>query len=95
MLVEIKRLNIVNDGYTRRVVVDRMYVNSSHIVSISDYAGVKDFLLSESLGSYEKDSFSLIKMSSVDKIEEIIVFGTSEELFTKFNKSSGKVLLNE
>tara|TARA_B100000927_G_scaffold193069_1_gene155684 strand:+ start:3191 stop:3478 length:288 start_codon:yes stop_codon:yes gene_type:complete len=95
MLVEIKRLNIINDGYNRKISIDKMYVNSNHIVSISDYDGVKQFLLSESLGSHENDNFSLIKMSNATTVEEIIVLGTSEEIFAKFDKSSRKVLLNE
>tara|TARA_Y100000114_G_C11723338_1_gene309647 strand:+ start:357 stop:644 length:288 start_codon:yes stop_codon:yes gene_type:complete len=95
MLVEVKKLKIINDGYRRKISIDKMYVNSNHIVSISDYDGVKQFLLSESLGSYEDDNYSLIKMSNASTVEEIIVLGTSEEIFAKFNKSSEKVLLNE
>jgi hypothetical protein len=95
MLVEIERLNIVNDGYRRSISISRMYVNSDHIVSISDYSTIKDFLISESLDVYEKGEFSLIRMTSTDRIEDIIVLGTSEDLFNKFNKSSKKVLLNE
>ena len=94
MLVEIKKLNISNDGYTRKVSIDKMYVNVNHIVSISDYNQVKDFLLSEQVQVREGENFSLLKILTAEKIEEIIAVGTSQELFSSFNETSKRILLN-
>ena len=43
MLIEIKRLLIENNGYKRDVTLQRVYVNSDNIVSISDYHGAQIF----------------------------------------------------
>tara|TARA_B100000212_G_C27104006_1_gene417661 strand:+ start:255 stop:542 length:288 start_codon:yes stop_codon:yes gene_type:complete len=95
MLVEIKKLNILNDGYNRKVFIDKMYVNVNHIISISDYNQVKDFLLLEQAQIAEKDNFSLLKIVTAGDIEEIIALGSSEDLFSSFSKTTKKVLLNE
>ena len=94
MLVEIKKLNISNDGYTRKVSIDKMYVNVNHIVSISDYNQVKDFLLAEQAQTGTGENFYLLKVLTAGKVEEIIAIGTSEELFSSFNETSKRVLLN-
>ncbi len=95
MLVEIKKLNILNDGYNRKVFIDKMYVNVNHIISIYDYNQVKDFLLLEQAQIAEKDNFSLLKIVTAGDIEEIIALGSSEDLFSSFSKTTKKVLLNE
>ena len=95
MLVEIQRLNITNDGYKREVSIDKIYVNTDHIVSVSDYKGVNQFLLAEGLVGHQEDKFSLLKILSSNKVEELIVLGTSGDLFSKFNKTSGRRLLND
>jgi len=95
MLVEIKRLLIENDGYKRNVSLQRMYINTSSVVSISDYYGVKSFLLQEK-SSLSDDSFSLIKINEGGHSQDIIAQGTSEQLFTKLNKNlQGKRILND
>ena len=94
MLVEIKKLNISNDGYARKVSIDKMYVNVNHIVSISDYNQIKDFLLAEQAVVGGAENFSLLKILTAEKVEEIIAVGTSQELFSNFNETSKRVILN-
>ena len=96
MLIEIKKLNILNDGYKRRVSLDRMYVNSDNIVSITDYPGATTFLIRENLGSsVSEGKYSLIRLNQGTKVEEIIAFGTAEELYKSLTRSEGKRLLND
>ena len=45
MLVEIKKLNIINEGYNRKIFLDKIYINSDKIVSITDYEGAENFFL--------------------------------------------------
>jgi hypothetical protein len=95
MLVEIKRLLIENDGYSRSVSLQRMYINSSNIISISDYHGAKNFLLREN-SRFSGESFSLLKLSEGGHTEDIIAFGTADQLYTSIGLSqSGKMLLND
>ncbi|MBL97479.1 MAG: hypothetical protein CMF52_06640 [Legionellales bacterium] len=94
MLVELKKLNIINEGYKRNISLDRVYVNSDHVVSITDYRGVKDFLLSEDNHNYSGNSFSLLKISNFNKLEEIIILGSAEEIFNKLNSQSKSKILN-
>lgn len=95
MLVEINKLNISNDGYVRNVTIGKMYVNINHIVSITDYNEVKSFLIAENVQlTGAGDNYSLLKVLTAGKVEEIIAVGSSEELFSNFNKSAKKVLLN-
>ena len=95
MLVEIKRLLIENDGYNRKVSIQRMYVNSSSIVSISDYHGAENFLLREN-SRFAKEKFSLIKLNEGGRTEEIIAHGCAESIYTSIGKSTtGKRLLND
>ena len=95
MLVEIKRLLIKNDGYRRDVSLQKMYLNSGNIISISDYHGAENFLLKEN-SNLSKENFSLIKLSEGNAVEEIIAFGTAEQLYTIIGqKTTGKRLLND
>ena len=61
VLVELKKLNIINDGYNRKVSLDKMYVNTDHIISITDYVNINGYLLSE---EFSKKSFSLLKIGT-------------------------------
>ena len=79
MLVEIKRLLIENDGYNRNVSLQRMYVNSNSIVSISDYQGAQNFLLQEN-SRFAAESFSIVKLNEGGRTEEIIAYGTAEQI---------------
>ena len=95
MLVEIKRLLIENDGYKRNVSLQRMYVNSSNIVSISDYHGAANFLLREN-SRFAQDSFSLIKINEGGRTEEIIAHGSADQIYTSLgSKQKGKRLLSD
>ena len=88
MLVEIRKLMIKNNGYSREVSLSKIFVNTDHIVSIVDYHGAKNFLLSEGMKDYSEKDFSLIKVSNGNKIEEIIALGTSEQVFNSLGQSS-------
>lgn len=94
MLIEIKKLNILNDGYKRKISIDRIFVNSSHVVSVTDYDGVRDFLISESADKYKNHNFSIIRINYGRQSEEIIAVGTSVELSEKFLELDKKRLLN-
>tara|TARA_R100000005_G_C4993183_1_gene200292 strand:+ start:1407 stop:1694 length:288 start_codon:yes stop_codon:yes gene_type:complete len=95
MLVEIKRLLIESDGYKRNVSLQRMYINASSVVSISDYHGASNFLLREN-SRFAKDSFSIIKVNEGGRTEEIIAFGTADQLYVSMGKNqTGKRLLND
>lgn len=95
MLVEIKRLLIENDGYNRNVSLQRMYINSSSIVSISDYDGAQKFLLREN-SKLSQEQFSLVKVNEGGKTEDIIAYGSAEQIYTAIGTSTtGKQLLND
>ena len=95
MLVQIKRLLIENDGYKRNVSLQRMYVNSSSIVSISDYDGASNFLLREN-SRFAKEKFSLIKINEGGKIDEVIAFGSADQIYTSIGTNqTGKRILND
>jgi hypothetical protein len=90
MLIELKKLNIINEGYKRKIFLDRIYINSAHVVSIKDYEGVRKFLLSEGIQDHITDSFSLVKVNSGREVEEIIVLGKSQDLFKSFSSAPPK-----
>lgn len=95
MLLEIKKLNIKNEGYKRNITLEKMYINTSSIVSIINYEGAKPFLMREN-SNFSQEKFSLIKLNEGNKVQEIIAFGTAEELFASFSKvRPGKILLND
>ena len=95
MLVEIKKLLVENDGYNRSVSLQRMYINSNNIVSISDYHGARKFLLSEN-SRLSTENFSLVKINEGGTVDSVIALGTSKQLYNKFNSSpSGKTILND
>ena len=91
MLVELKKLKISSDGHSRTLSFDKIYVNTSHVISITDCDSMNEYLLSEGLSS---TSYSLVHIEMGNKAEEIIVLGTSEEVHAKLNKAAGKRLLN-
>ena len=95
MLIELKRLLIENDGYNRNISLQRIYVNSSSIVSISDYHGASVFLLREN-SKFAQDSFSLVKVNEGGQTEEIIAYGSAEALYNSIGENNaGKRLLND
>lgn len=96
MLVQLKKLEIINEGYGKTSInLNKVFINPSHIISVVDYDGVTEFLLNEGKVEYQNDKYSLLRLSVANKIEEMIVLGTSEEVFTRLQKPSGKSLLNE
>ena len=95
MLVELKKLKVINEGYKRVISLDKIYVNSSHIISVTDYSGANDFLLSEGSSEYANHSFSLVKVSAGQTSQDFIILGSSEQIFSKLSPKSEKALLNE
>ena len=95
MLIQLQRLNIVNEGYKSGVSFDKIYVNPAHVISIRDYTGVNQFLLQEGQHDHASQKYSLIKMNNIKGVEEVIVLGTSQEIFESFSvKEKHKELLN-
>ena len=95
MLVEIKRLLIENDGYNRNVSLQRMYINSTSIVSISDYHGAQKFLLRENY-RLSGEQFSRLKVNECGKTEDIIAYGSAEQIYKAIGtNTTGKQLLND
>lgn len=95
MLIEIKRLLIESDGYKRNVSLQKIYVNSDNIVSISDYHGAENFLLREN-SKFSKESFALIKLNEGGRTENIIAFGSADQLYSSIGaNSTGRRILND
>lgn len=94
MLVELKKLNIINEGYKRVVSLDRIYVNPSHIISVRDYSNANEFLLREGEQVYSDNRFSLLRISTGSTVEDLIVLGTSEEIYRQVRKTPKKEILN-
>jgi len=94
MLVEIKRLLIENDGYNRNVSLQRMYINSASIISISDYHGAQNFLLREN-SRLSGEQFSLVKLNEGGRTEDIIAYGSAEQIYASIGNKTGKQLLND
>ena len=95
MLIRIKRLLIENEGYKRNIYLKDFYINSSSIISISDYTGANDFLLREE-SNFSRDKFSLIKVNQGNKYEDVIAHGSAEEIYKLYNQTApGRKLLND
>ena len=94
MLVEVKKLNIINNGYRREVSISKVFINVDHIISISDHSNIKQFLINEANGNLSDKNFSLLKISNVNSTEEMIVVGTSEEIFKSTQSSDEKGILH-
>ena len=92
MLVEINKLEIINEGYKRNISISKVFVNPSHIISIRDYDGINKFLISENASKYVNKKYSLIKVNNVNGTEEIIALGTSEQI--QLSLTNTKKLLN-
>lgn len=93
MLLEVKKLNITNNGYKREVSLSKVFINMDHIISISDH-NIEQFLINEANGNFSDKSFSLLKISNVNSTEEMIVVGTSEEIFRLTQPSDQKGILH-
>jgi len=86
MLVKFKQLVIDNQGYQRKIFFEDIFLNPNSIVSIMNYDGATEFLISES-SEYAKEEFSLIRVSYGPKVEEVIVSGTATSLSEKIQSS--------
>ena len=91
MLVELKKLRVSSDGHRRDLSFEKIYVNTDHIISITDCNSMNEYLLSDGLSN---TNYSLVHIEMGNKTEEIIVLGKSEEVHAKLNKASEKRLLN-
>lgn len=95
MLLKLKQLVIENQGYKRSITPKNIYINSDTIISIVDYYGADNFLISES-SKYSNDKFSLIRLSQGSKVEDIIAFGSAEKIYSEINSSQdNKRILND
>ena len=90
MLVEIKKLNIVNEGYRRKISLDKIFVNVNHVISIRDYDGASEFLISEGSPEYAKKQFCIVSVNYGKGTEDIIALGTSDEVFSSFRRKKPK-----
>tara|TARA_R100001510_G_C7655530_1_gene214749 strand:+ start:3081 stop:3368 length:288 start_codon:yes stop_codon:yes gene_type:complete len=95
MLLKLKQLVIENHGYKRNIIPKNIYINSDTIISIVDYHGADNFLISES-SKYSNDKFSLIRLSQGNKVEDIIAFGSAEKIYSEISETqSKKRILND
>lgn len=95
MLVELKTVKILNEGFKTEISIENVYINPAHIISVKDYVGINKFLLSEKM-QLSKERFSLVKVNNVNGTEDIITLGTSSEILKAVsNSSKGKQLLND
>tara|TARA_Y100000289_G_C3914517_1_gene146624 strand:- start:1003 stop:1293 length:291 start_codon:yes stop_codon:yes gene_type:complete len=95
MLLKIKQFIIENKGFKADFVFKDVYINSSKIVSISDYAGIKEFLTAEN-PNYSNLNFSIVKLDDGNRTEEIIALGTAESIYSEVSSgfSGKKQILN-
>ena len=93
MLFPVKRLMIENTGYKRDISLKTIYINSSSVISITDYDGVTEFLLRENSNLQDK-SFSLIRLNNIT--DDIIVLGSAQQIFSIVKEATdGRQLLND
>ena len=84
---------IENTGYKRDISLKTIYINSSNVVSITDYDGVTEFLLREN-SSLQGESFSLIRLNNI--ADDIIVLGSAQQIYSTVRESTdGRQLLND
>ena len=95
MFLQLKKVNIISEGHRRSSVsFEKVYVNPSHIISVRDYEGIKQFLLNEGITNLEGSKYSLLRIVAAHSTEEMIVLGDSEEIYARLQKTTGKDLLN-
>ena len=84
---------IENTGYKRDISLKTIYINSSNVVSITDYDGVTEFLLREN-SNLQDESFSLIRLNNIT--DDIIVLGSAQQIFSTVKEvTDGRQLLND
>lgn len=95
MLLHLKKLNILNEGYGKTSVsIENVYINPTHIISVRDYQGINSFLLKEGVDDLHTDSYSLVTLNIANAVEEMIVVGTSKQIHSSLQGNSKKELLN-
>jgi hypothetical protein len=94
MLIKVKQLVVENNGYKRNITFKNIYINSTSIISIADYTGIRDFLLQED-PHLEQSAYSLIRVSQGNRAEDIIAFGTADSIYSELNRRPGSKLLND
>ena len=95
MLLQIRRLMVENKGYRREIYSKNIFINTDNIVSIVDYEELQNFLLSEN-SQYSRDKFSIVKVSHGNTVEDIITFGTAQQIYSRTRGSdTGKQILND
>lgn len=95
MLIQLQKLNIINEGFGKtNITLNKIYLNPTHIISVVDYNGAQEFLLREGNQEYKGKSFSLLRFATASKVEEMIVLGKSEQIYSKINPAGKKDLLN-
>ncbi len=93
MLLEITKLSIKNEGFKRNISLEKIYINTNNIISVSDYSGARSFLESEG-SRLSGESFSLLRISSGPHCEDIIVKGTADSINNKIMENNQKGLLH-
>jgi len=95
VLLQIRTLMIENNGYKRDIYSKNIFINTDHVVSIVDYENLDNFLLSEQ-SSYSSEKFSIVKISHGNTVEDIITFGSAQQIYSKMNERQlGKRILND
>ena len=95
MLFQLKKLNILNEGYGKTSIsIENVYINPAHIISVRDYQGINSFLLKEGKEEYQTGKYSLVTLNIANTVEEMIVVGTSKQIYSGLQNSSGKELLD-
>ena len=95
MLLQLKKINILNEGYGKTTFsLEKVYVNPSHIISVRDYEGIKQFLIKEGAEHMSSDNYSLVKINIANDVEEMIVLGASEEIYSRLQSKTNRQVLN-
>jgi len=95
MLLKIKQLIIEHSGYKREITAKDIYINSSSIISIADYSGADNFLLTEN-SNFSGSKFSLVKVNHGNETGDIIAFGSAATIYSSTGQeSTGAKLLND
>lgn len=95
MLLHLKKLNILNEGYGKTSIsVENVYINPTHIISVRDYKGINNFLLKEGKEDLQAGSYCLVTLNVANSVEEMIVVGTSKQIHSSLQTGRGKELLN-
>ena len=94
MLTKIKKIKVKHFGHKREFSLESVYINSNNIISISNYENLQEFLITEN-SKLAGEDFSLIKIQEGAQVEDLIVLGSAEAVFSDIKKQQkGKDILN-